>query len=133
MRRVGNRQLPQRANREHRHTDTGLHVEDTRAMKPAGLLPNRHAIELADRPDGVEVAEEQHMAPFAGKIGADVVASGTAVDPVGRAADRFQAPRQLRAAALDGGLVGARRFEPDQRLDDFAHPGGARFAPGQEI
>ena len=102
-------------------------------MQPSGFLAERHAIELADRPDGVEVAKEQHMAPGAGKLGADVVAAGTAVEPADRAADRFEAPRQLRAAPIDGGLVGAGRFESDQRLDDVAHPGGTRLAPGQEI
>ncbi len=122
-----------RANREHRDADAGLHVEDAGTVQPAGFLANRHAIELADRPDGVEVAEQQDAAPDARKLGADVIAAGAAVEARDRSADRFEAPRQLRAAPIHGGLVGAGRFERDEGLDGFAHPDAARLAPGQKI
>ena len=51
----------QRADRQQRDGQAGLHVEDARAVEPAVRLAERHPLELADIPDGVEVAE--HAGP----------------------------------------------------------------------
>jgi len=42
---------------QHADGNASLHVEHTGAMEPAVQLRQRHALELADGPYGVEVAE----------------------------------------------------------------------------
>jgi hypothetical protein len=119
----------QRAQREHRHGDTGLHVEDTGTVEAPVVLPKRLALELTDRPDGVEMPEQKDSRPRAGEVGADVIAARLARQPVHGRANRLEAPRQFRAAAIDGGLVGARRFHRHQGLDRLAQPVLACLTP----
>ena len=49
--------------RGERQRDARLHVEDARAVQPVAVAPQRHALERADRPHRIEVAEQQHRRP----------------------------------------------------------------------
>ena len=42
-----------------RHDDAGFHVDDARAEELAAVFTIRHGGKRADRPDGVEVAEDE--------------------------------------------------------------------------
>ena len=76
--------------------DAGLHVEDAGAVEPPVLLAQRHALELADVPDRVEVAEEQRLAGRSlAELRAEVIAALAGRD----AADPRAALRQPPAPA----------------------------------
>ena len=111
--RGGAENVRERAQRQERRAEARLHVEDAGPEQPPVLL-GAASSELADRPDRVEVPEEQDAAAAAGELGQDVVAAAAAVQALDRAAERRQAARELVAAAIDRGLVRARRLERDE-------------------
>ena len=119
----------QRAQREHRHGDACLHVEDAGTVETARVLAERLALELTDGPDGVEMPEQKDSRPRASEVGSDVIAARLARQPVHGRANRLEAPRQFSAAAIDGWLVGARRFDRYQGLDRLAQPVLACLTP----
>ena len=94
----------------------------------------RHACELSDRPDRVEVAEQQDLARRRRRTPrADGRPPRLPRRRVIRAAQRRQTARQLHAAAIDGGFVVGRRFEPDQRLDGVDEPALLRPGSSREV
>jgi hypothetical protein len=92
----------QSAQREHRHGNPGLHIEDAGAVEAPGVFSERLALELTDGPDGVEVAEQKHSRPRASEVGPDVIAAPRARQPPNGRANRLEAARQLGAATIDG-------------------------------
>jgi hypothetical protein len=83
----------------------------------------RHACQLADRPYGVEMTQQQHLAGSGAKARNQMIASRGAEHGLHEAAHLPQSLRQHRPAAIDSGLVVGRRFEGDQRFNDLEHPG----------
>ena len=118
------------ARREHAEGDTGFHVEDARPVQPAVRARQRHAVELTDRPDGIEVAEQEDLrcATAAcpersrGEFGQQMIAAILSGEPCDAAADRRDPRRQLVAAAIDRGLVGRRRFDADEGFRGVEQP-----------
>ena len=53
--------IEQRARRQHRQADARFHVEHAGAEQLAALALERHALQLADRPDGIEMAKQQDL------------------------------------------------------------------------
>ena len=68
--------LDQRARRQRGEADAGLHVEHAGPMQLAAFALQRHALELADRPHRVEVAEQQDLPRARAEAGAQVIAGG---------------------------------------------------------
>jgi hypothetical protein len=66
--------IDDRAGRQHRQRDPGLHVEHARPMQPTAFAFERHAGELADGPHRVEVAEQQDLPRALAEAGAQVIA-----------------------------------------------------------
>src|SRR4051812_30577908 len=114
--------LEQRTRREHRDSDAGFHVEDSGPMQPAVLLLERHALDLADRPDGVEMAEEQDLIRTAAELGEQMIAAIRTREPRDARADRFKTPLQFGPAAIDSRFVRRRRFEADERCNRVEQP-----------
>ena len=81
------------------------------AVQTSARARQRHAVELADRPDGIEMSKQENLRRTAAKLGEQVIAAILARQSRHPAADRLEPRRQRRAAAIDGGLVGGRRFE----------------------
>ena len=110
-----------------RDGDAGLHVEHAGAVQPAvRSRVSGMRVELADRPDRVEVSEQQDLRRAAAKLGQQMIAALRSGQPRHAAADRLEPRRELGAAAIDRGLVGGRRFERDERLDGLEQPVVAR-------
>ena len=121
------RRLPQRAQPRASHRDARLHVEHPRSVETA--IASARAACRSSWPTGQTVSKwpsSSTCAAVAGEVGADVIAAlrrrrcrST------RAAKRLEPRAEFRAAPIDGGLVGAGRFELDERLDGLAQPGRA--------
>src|SRR3972149_4938187 len=58
-----------------RDGNTRLHVEDARPVQPPVPFDQRHALDLADRPDGVVMPEHENLRGPAWKHGAHVIAA----------------------------------------------------------
>ena len=91
-------------------------------MQPSIRARERHALQLADRPDRVEVADQEDLRRAASELGEQVIAAIGSRQARDASADRFEAAGELRAAAIDGGLVGRRRLEAHQRLGRLEQP-----------
>src|SRR5262245_38873184 len=91
-------------------------------MEAAVRPDQRHALELADGPDGVEVSEQQDLRRPAAEFREQVIAPVHARKAGNAAADRLEARRERAPAPIDGGLVGGRRFETHERLDRLEQP-----------
>jgi hypothetical protein len=85
-------------------------------------LGQRHAIELADRPDGVDVAKQEDLRRSAAKLGEQMVTAFGPRQPGDPSADRGEARRQLGPAPIDGRLVGCRRLQADEGFSRFQQP-----------
>ena len=81
------------------------------------MAVQRHPLERADRPDRVEVAEQQHRAPRAGDASPKVVAALRLRQHLDVRADLPKHSGEHGAAAIDRRLVRAGGLEPDERLD----------------
>ena len=106
--------------------DARLHVEHAGAVKPAVLRVSGIALELADRPDRIEVTEQEDLScAAAAEFRQQVIAAhrGPRVSRVTRAR-RWPSSRdaELGAAPVHGRLVRRRRFEADERLDRLEQP-----------
>jgi len=102
-----------------------------------------HARERADRPDRIEVAQQQNPGFVGSRVRrfegsevrglefcAQVIAAGALGDAGHAAADRLEPRGELVSAPVDGRLVVGRRFEADQRFDRLEQPaalGAAEF------
>ena len=74
--------------------DAGLHVEDAGPMQPAvSIASSGIRVELTDRPDGVEVAEQQNLRRAAAEFGEQMVAAIGARQPR-HACRRSRQPRR---------------------------------------
>ena len=91
--------------------DAGLHVEHARSMQAAARPRQRHAVELADRPDRVEMAEQQNLRRAAAKLREQVIAAIGSRQSRHPSSDRLEPRGERGAAPVDGGLVGRRRLE----------------------
>ena len=78
--------------------------------------------ELADRPHGIEVAEQQDLPRAAAETGAQVIAGGAGRNAGHRSANRLEPRRQLAATPVHRGRIVARRLNRDQRLDELEQP-----------
>ena len=91
-------------------------------MQPSVLAPDRHALELTNRPDGVDVAEQQNLARTGPESGHYLIADvrgrharhdgAELIQPLARAAGRSGRPR----------LIVGRRLEGRQFLDELEEP-----------
>ena len=77
----GDAGLEERAGGQHRDGDAGLHVEDAGAVQAPARSGQRHPVELADRPHGVEVAEQQDLRCAAAEFREQVIAAVRARQP----------------------------------------------------
>src|SRR5438552_2526709 len=92
-------------------------------MQAAVRLDDRHPADLADRPDRIEVSEEQDLLSVrAAELSHQMIAAIRPREPRDAAADRLEPRGELAAAAIDRCLVGRRRFEADQRFDRRDEP-----------
>ncbi|HEX6975729.1 MAG TPA: hypothetical protein VF147_15095 [Vicinamibacterales bacterium] len=107
----------QRTNRGERDRDPGFHVERSWTRKPIAIPPERHALERANRPHGVEVPKDQYGFACAVEAGTEVIAVRGLLQAFNGRARLEQHAREHRTAAIDRGLIGARRLQPNQRLD----------------
>ena len=126
--------LQERPNGEHANRDARLHVEDARPVQPAVRFDDRHLRDLTDRPDRIEMSEQQDLfLPRVVPVGDGVTTSGSEFgeqmiaaigprEPRDAAADRLEPRAQLAAAAIDRRLVGRGRFEGRERLDRREQP-----------
>ena len=73
---VRRRQFEERAGGQHAERDAGLHVEDAGPVQAVAVAMQRHSLELADTPDGVEVTEKHHLPRADAEFGAEVIACG---------------------------------------------------------
>ena len=129
----GRRHLEQRPHRQQPQRNARLHVEDAGPEQAAVLEFERHARKLSDRPDGVEVAEQQHLALAAPELGPQVVAGLFPGQPGDGPPDRLQALLQLSAATIDRRLVVGRRLQARQRQRGLDGPLAARLAPSEHF
>ena len=129
MRRAGG---SQRVERRHRDRQPGLHIERARSLQAPLTTRDRHARERPDRPDRVEVPEQQHGAAVAADLRADMVAARVLRQRLDARAQPSQAARQFVAAPIDRRLVGARRLEPRERLGRLDELRELGFAIGQQ-
>ena len=125
--------LDHRARGERGKPDAGLHVEHARPVQAPGLALQRHRGQLTHRPHRVEVAEQQDLPRAVPKRGAQMIAADAVEghDAEGMRAIAPPSPRAAtpaRAAPVHGGLVVARRFDRDQRLDEAR--AASRDSPG---
>src|ERR1700678_1899182 len=104
------------------HCDAGLHVEHARTVETATGLAEGHSGERAERPDRVEVAEEQDrlaLAPGRAKSQLQHVAEVALPVPAGADSWAFRSRRCRERfgkghAAVDRGLRVAGRFDQDE-------------------
>ena len=97
----------ERAHRERAYADPALHVVHARTGQPARRAANGHPRELSDRPDGVDVAEEQHLRVPCAPREAQVIARHGLVQHVGAPAEAGKLIGGKGSEAIDGGLVRA--------------------------
>jgi hypothetical protein len=100
-------------------------------VQPAVGARQRHTPELADRPDGVEVTEQEDLRRAAAKLRQQMVATLGAGQARDAPADRLEPRRQLGAAPVHRRLVRGRRLEAHERfrrLDEPAALGAAEIA-----
>ena len=116
------------------HRDAGLHVEDAGAVDSgvfaAGLAPG-HGFEGAERPDGVEVAEEEDWFVLCAGAGAEAELEDVAevllfVLP-GAPAEGFGLATDEGGGSVDGGLGVARGLDLDQLAKEGFGPDGVPF------
>jgi len=74
-------------------------------MKPAGLFPDRHPLDLPHRPHGVEVTKDQDPAGTAGELSPEVIAATPLREPRDAGAGIFEPGNEEVTAAIDGGFV----------------------------
>jgi hypothetical protein len=122
----------QAAHRKDADPDAGFHVECPGTVEASVSVPDRHAFEGPDRPDCVEVSEQEHGPSCASKSRSDVIASIRARQNVDRRAERAKPLGEHAATAIDSGFVGARRFEGDQGLDQIERVIEFAFAKRQQ-
>jgi hypothetical protein len=88
----------------------------------------RHPIERSDRPDWVEVPEQENRRSLdtsrarRAPLRAHMIARCRLRYARDVGAKRDQPSRQLSTASIDGSFVVARRLEPDEAFDRVAHP-----------
>ena len=102
-------------------------------MQPAVLARERHPPELPDGPDGVEVAEQEHLRRAAAELDQEMVAAARAGQRRDATADRRQPRRQLGAARVHRALLGRRRLEAHERLHGVEQPSVLSAAEMLEI
>ena len=99
------RQFEQRLCGEHPEADACLHVERARSVQPPAFLADGHARQLAHRPHGVEVPDDEHL-PGPGAEARDEMIAGVGLrDGRHLGADVTQPSSQRRPAAIDRRLV----------------------------
>ncbi len=113
----------QSSDREHTDADARLHVKNTGTVElSVGILHDRHAFQLTDRPHGVEVTQQEHLGRPRAQGGFDMVASGFLRQDIDVRAQRSKATDQLRATSIDRRFVRSRRLQPDQFRGRFHQP-----------
>jgi len=103
-------------------SNAGLHVEYAWAIQAAGLALERHAIELADRPDRVEMAEHQDLASAAAETHSQVVPRRRCRDARDDTAQCGQPRRQLSTTVVHRHGIVAGRFDRHQGFDEVEQP-----------
>ena len=124
--------LQDRAHGEQRQRDARLHVEGARTVQPPVLEAHRHAFELAHRPDGVEVAQHQHLRLPRPELGAQVVAGAVSGHGVTRPPSAVMRWASAAPQRLSAGNVARRGLEPHEVLDDGDGPVAMRIGGGEE-
>src|SRR5262249_49799052 len=102
------------------HRDTGFHIERARTPEPAFADATRHAPKSADRPDRVDVPEEEDAST--GRVWSmrpepdfkHIAKPALTVDP-DPAAEPPSVRRNCRSAGVHGCLAVGGRFAADQR------------------
>ena len=82
----------------------------------------RHAVELADRPHCIEVAEQQNLGGAAPKFRDQVIAAIRTRQAGNAPADRLEPRRERRPAPVHRGFIGRRRFDRHECLGRLEHP-----------
>ena len=102
-------------------------------MHAIAVPPERHPFERADRPNRVEVPEQEHGAPVARKPRANMIAAIGLAQQLDAGARGAQDLAERRAASIDRGLVRAGRLQPNERLQRLNDVGSVLFALGQQM
>ena len=106
--------------------EPGLHVEHARAEKTSITLFERHAGQLADGPDSIEMTDEQHARPGTGPFGDDMSGGRSAVDAADRGAGALEPLHEDPSTALERGRIGARRLFGHQVAGQGGDAGSGR-------
>ena len=122
----------ERGEREKQLHDPGLHVEDARTGRAPVAHVERPACERPDRPDGVEVADEQDARRSPRTASGGGRARRARAAPHGRrAAHRRSRPRPRHTRGTRG--VGGRRLRLDERAQRVDHLRCARAQVSQSL
>lgn len=86
-------------------------------MEPTVRADERHTLKLADRPDGIEVSEQEDLRRTAAKLSQQMIPPVRSREPRDAPSQAFKPRGKLMSADVDGGLVRGGRFPPDERLN----------------
>ena len=98
----------ERAGGERADAEPALHVEHARPEQLAVRFVERHARQLPDGPDRVEVTDEQHARPGAGPGREHVIGRRAGGEARDRCAGRREPSGEKRAARVERAAIGAR-------------------------